>query len=344
MSNEQDRLGPDRREHDRPEWVIGAIRAQPAARSSAVMSSSAERGRGLCRGQRHRQVAVTALDALLGDPAIDAVYISTTNELHREQTLAAAAAGKHVLCEKPLALTLADARAMVDGVPQGRRGHGHQPSSAQRRHPPRHARGDRGRAASASRSPPACSTPSTCRRICRAGASTRPEAGGGVILDITVHDADTLRFVLGRRSGRGDRPSAQSGGMAPAGLEDGVMGVLRFGSGLIAQSHDGFTTKFAGTGFEVHGTEGSLIGRDVMTQRPIGTRDRCAPPRASENCRSTSENLYEPRAARPSTPRSPARARRRPPARTASGRWRPGVAALEVGDDRPRRQRSIRDL
>jgi 1,5-anhydro-D-fructose reductase (1,5-anhydro-D-mannitol-forming) len=49
------------------------------------------------------------------------------------------------------------------------------------------------------------------------------------------------------------------------------MGVMRFRSGLIAQFHDGFTTKFAGTGFEVHGTEGSLIGRDVMTQKPVGT-------------------------------------------------------------------------
>ena len=41
--------------------------------------------------------------------------------------------------------------------------------------------------------------------------------------------------------------------------------------GVIAQSHEGFTTKFAGTGFEVHGTEGSLIARDVMTQKPIGS-------------------------------------------------------------------------
>ena len=44
---------------------------------------------------------------------VDAVYISTTNELHRDQVFAAAAAGKHVLCEKPLALSLKDARAMV---------------------------------------------------------------------------------------------------------------------------------------------------------------------------------------------------------------------------------------
>ncbi|WP_163202505.1 Gfo/Idh/MocA family protein, partial [Citrobacter koseri] len=50
----------------------------------------------------------------VGDQDVDAVYISTTNELHRGQVLAAAAAGKHVLCEKPLAMSLADARAMVD--------------------------------------------------------------------------------------------------------------------------------------------------------------------------------------------------------------------------------------
>lgn len=98
----------------------------------------------------------------------------------------------------------------------------------------------------------------------------KPEAGGGVILDITVHDADTLRFVLN------DDPIeavaiSHSAGMGKEGLEDGVMGVLRFRSGVIAQFHDAFTTKFAETGLEVHGTAGSLIGRNVMTQRPVGT-------------------------------------------------------------------------
>src|SRR6202007_115586 len=54
------------------------------------------------------------LASFVADPDIDAVYISTTNELHRDQVLAAAAAGKHVLCQKALALHVADARAMVD--------------------------------------------------------------------------------------------------------------------------------------------------------------------------------------------------------------------------------------
>jgi 1,5-anhydro-D-fructose reductase (1,5-anhydro-D-mannitol-forming) len=70
------------------------------------------------------------------------------------------------------------------------------------------------------------------------------------------------------------------------------MAVFRFGSGLIAQTHDGFTTKFAGTGIEIHGTEGSLIGRDVMTQRPIGSVIlRSA--KGDEELPLAQENLYE---------------------------------------------------
>jgi 1,5-anhydro-D-fructose reductase (1,5-anhydro-D-mannitol-forming) len=97
----------------------------------------------------------------------------------------------------------------------------------------------------------------------------RADAGGGVILDITVHDADTLRFVLD------DEPvdvvaQTQTAGMAQGSLEDGVMAVVSFRSGLLAQLHDAFTVRYAGTGFEVHGTEGSLLARDVMIQPPVG--------------------------------------------------------------------------
>ena len=249
------------------EWVIGAMRAT-GGEIVSVMSTNAERGRAYADAQGIAK-SVTTLADLVNDPDIDAVYISTTNELHRDQALAAAKAGKHILCEKPLAMSLEDARGMVKAakdagvvmatnhhlrnaathgamraaIKAGRIG---KPLSARVFHAvylPPHLQGWR---------------------------LDKPEAGGGVILDITVHDADTLRFVLDANPVEAIAFS-QAGGMGKAGLEDAVMGVLRFENGVIAQFHDGFTTKYAETGLEVHGTDGSLIGRNVMSQRAAGT-------------------------------------------------------------------------
>lgn len=249
------------------EWVIGAIRAT-GGEIRSVMSTSVERGRRYA-AEHDIDRAVTSLEDLLRDPAIDAVYVSTTNELHRDQVCAAARAGKHILCEKPLATSLTDARAMVTaareaGVVMATNHHlrGAATHTAMR---DAIAAGRIGRPLAA--------------RICHAGLLPvhlqgwrldNPKAGGGVILDLTVHDTDALRYVLG------DDPAeviafGQSSGMAKGLLEDAAMGTIRFNAGLLAQFHDSFTTPYATTGFDVHGTEGSLFGRDCMVQKPVGT-------------------------------------------------------------------------
>jgi 1,5-anhydro-D-fructose reductase (1,5-anhydro-D-mannitol-forming) len=58
--------------------------------------------------------------------------------------------------------------------------------------------------------------------------------------------------------------------MGKSGLADTVMGVMRMRSGALVQFHDAFTVKHMPTGFEVHGTEGSLVARNCMTQQPVG--------------------------------------------------------------------------
>lgn len=60
--------------------------------------------------------AYDSVDALLADPAIDAVSVCAANFAHAEITIAALNAGKHVLCEKPMATTLADCEAMVEAA------------------------------------------------------------------------------------------------------------------------------------------------------------------------------------------------------------------------------------
>ena len=152
--------------------MIGAMRAN-GGDVVAVMSASAERAKAFAAKHDIRR-STTDLAALVGGDDIDAVYISTTNELHRDQALAAADAGKHVLCEKPLALTLADARAMVARLPDARRRRWARTITCATPRPIARCARRSSRAASASRCSRASFTPSICRRICRAGASTSP--------------------------------------------------------------------------------------------------------------------------------------------------------------------------
>lgn len=247
--------------------MIDAIRKQADNEVVAILSSNAKRAEEYAT-EYNIEKAYTTLNDMLADPDIDVVYISTTNELHKEQTIRAANAGKHVLCEKPLALSRNDAKEMIDCCRANNviLGTNHHLRNAATHIALRDlVRSGKLGKISSMRIFHAVYLPTFLQKW----RVNRPDAGGGVILDITVHDADTIRFILG------EDPTeivalAQNFSMGKE-VEDGVMCVLKTTGGILVQTHEAFTAPHAGTGLEIHGENGSAIAQDIMTPRPIGT-------------------------------------------------------------------------
>ena len=242
--------------------MAGAVR-EAGGEVRSIVSSSSDRARTFADDLGIPNWG-DDVDATLADPHVDAVYISTTNDMHARVTLAAARAGKHVLCEKPLATTLEDAQAMkaacdAAGVVLATNHHLRNAAThrAARRLIEEGALGD----VLAARCFHAIALPEHLQTWRVSSA-----AGGGVVLDITVHDTDVLRFLLGREVVEVVAMTPQAEG----GVEHAVMGVLRFEGDVLASFHDAFDVPHAGTGLEIHGTLGSIFAREVMTGSPLG--------------------------------------------------------------------------
>lgn len=232
----------------------------------AVASASADRAAAYAA--RNGIPVAGSVAEVVGRDDIDAVYISSTNEHHRAQTEAAAAAGKHVLCEKPLALTLDDGQAMLDACERA------------------------GVTLATNHHLPGAGTHRAIRELVAAGALGRvlavrvfhavmlPErlqgwrlgskAGGGVALDITSHDASVLNALLGALPVDVVALATHQGPWEAA-AEDALMATMRYADGTLVQTHDAFTVRYAPTGLHVIGSDGAIFATNVMTQDPGGT-------------------------------------------------------------------------
>ena len=92
--------------------VLPAIAKSNNGRVVSIASRDPQKARKVAEGYPGARVA-ESYEALLADPNVDAVYIPLVNSLHKEWTLRALAAKKHVLCEKPLAMNAVEAEEMA---------------------------------------------------------------------------------------------------------------------------------------------------------------------------------------------------------------------------------------
>jgi predicted dehydrogenase len=95
--------------------LIAALRASPRNEVIGAASRTDTRAREFAREWALPR-AFGSYQAMLDDPGIDVVYNALPNHLHAEWTVAAALRGKHVLCEKPLALTVEDVDRMAEAA------------------------------------------------------------------------------------------------------------------------------------------------------------------------------------------------------------------------------------
>lgn len=169
-----------------------SLRQTPSVEIVAVADDNEARGRSYA--ERLGASFHADYHALLADTTIDAVVVCSENARHREMVVAAAEAGKHILCEKPLATTRADGLAMIEAC--RRHGVKLQVAFPMRFSPPAIALREAVRAGTIGT--PLMVMATNPGRMPPGWFSDPQLAGGGAAMDHTVHVADLLRWIFER--------------------------------------------------------------------------------------------------------------------------------------------------
>ena len=247
--------------------IARALRDNPRGRLHAVASRDAERARAFA--ERHGAAAAYGgYDALLADPAVDVVYIALPNGLHAEWTVRALDAGKHVLCEKPLALTVAEVDAIAAAAARNER---HAVEAFMYLHHPQTLR---------------------ALEIARSGAlgplqvvsaafsflldypndpRIDPTIGGGSLWDVGCYPVSIARRIAG------EEPDAVAGfaRFDERGVDRTFVGQLRFPSGLLAHFESGFAAADRER-VEIVGSDATLVIDHPFLPEPDGPPPRMA--------------------------------------------------------------------
>ncbi len=192
----------------------------------------------------------SSYDALLADPDVDAVYIPLPNSLHAEWTIRACRAGKHVLCEKPLALSMAE----VDAVAAAAADTGRVVTEAfMYRHHPQTRRIAQLVREGAVGSIVGIRGAFTFSLSSSTDVRLDPALGGGSLWDVGCYPVSFARTVMG------EEPEEVFGWqvLSDSGVDETFAGLLRFASGALASFDCGFRAPLR-TEMEIVGTQGTL--------------------------------------------------------------------------------------
>jgi len=230
--------------------MIPALQAAGNGELLAVASRDEERGREFA-SRLSIPRAYGSYQALLDDAEIDAIYIPLPNSLHCEWTIRAAEAGKHILCEKPLALNASEAQKMAGAA----RAHGVllMESFMYRFHP------QLARVQSLIREGAIGAV-----RLIHASFSFRvtnptnvrlqPDLGGGSLMDVGCYCVNVGRALAGT-----EPVEVQAfANWGPSGVDEQMAGTLRFGDGTLVQFDCALNLQRREC-YEVVGTEGSIL-------------------------------------------------------------------------------------
>jgi 1,5-anhydro-D-fructose reductase (1,5-anhydro-D-mannitol-forming) len=245
--------------------IAPAITASP--HSTLVSVVSRDRGRAGEFAKAHG--AASALDdyaEMIADPQVGAVYIATPNALHAEQVVAAARAGKHVLCDKPLATTVADAERCAGecrkaGVRLGI-------TFQTRNHDGFAEAAETVRAGGIGTVVMAQVEMSAGRNLPRGWRTDPALAGLGTLNNIGVHAFDVLRYLLGSEVREVTAMVDAEPGFE---IDTTALVLLRFAGGTLAYVNANQSVPNARDDVVLYGSEGRILARNLSRPGRDGT-------------------------------------------------------------------------
>jgi predicted dehydrogenase len=247
--------------------IIPAVRAADGHFLEAIASRDAERATAYA-AEWSIPRSFGSYEALLADPGIDAVYIPLPNHLHAEWAVRAAEAGKHVLCEKPLALTVAEVDRIAAAATAA---HVHVAEAFMYRHHPQT------RAVSELVAGGAIGTLRFVRgcfsfTLDRPGdVRFDPAKGGGALWDVGCYPISYARTIIGAEP----EIIQASAVMGPTHVDMSVGAILRFPGNVLALVDASFVAPFR-TEIEIVGSGGTIrvtrpfkpgVSETVLVQR-----------------------------------------------------------------------------